>query len=197
MTEEMSIIGSEAYNAAKEILEAACLVEGDLFVVGCSTSEVAGAGIGTFSSVLSFSSPELAEVVFGSIYQATQETGVYLAAQCCEHLNRALILEKEAAARYGYEIVSVIPQPKAGGAFATAAYKTFEEPVAVEHIRARAGMDIGDTLIGMHLKDVAVPVRIRTREIGDARVVCARTRPKLIGGARAVYGPDEDSPKAN
>ena len=181
MTEEMSIIGSEAYNAAKEILEAACLVEGDLFVVGCSTSEVAGAGIGTFSS------PELAEVVFGSIYQATQETGVYLAAQCCEHLNRALILEKEAAARYGYEIVSVIPQPKAGGAFATAAYKTFEEPVAVEHIRARAGMDIGDTLIGMHLKDVAVPVRIRTREIGDARVVCARTRPKLIGGARAVY----------
>ncbi len=189
MTEEMSIIGSEAYNAAKEILEAACLVEGDLFVVGCSTSEVAGAGIGTFSS------PELAEVVFGSIYQATQETGVYLAAQCCEHLNRALILEKEAAARYGYEIVSVIPQPKAGGAFATAAYKTFEEPVAVEHIRA--GMDIGDTLIGMHLKDVAVPVRIRTREIGDARVVCARTRPKLIGGARAVYGPDEDSPKAN
>ena len=171
MTEEMSIIGSEAYNAAKEILEAACLVEGDLFVVGCSTSEVAGAGIGTFSS------PELA--------------------QCCEHLNRALILEKEAAARYGYEIVSVIPQPKAGGAFATAAYKTFEEPVAVEHIRARAGMDIGDTLIGMHLKDVAVPVRIRTREIGDARVVCARTRPKLIGGARAVYGPDEDSPKAN
>ena len=162
MTEEMSIIGSEAYNAAKEILEAAGL-----------------------------------EVVFGSIYQATQETGVYLAAQCCEHLNRALILEKEAAARYGYEIVSVIPQPKAGGAFATAAYKTFEEPVAVEHIRARAGMDIGDTLIGMHLKDVAVPVRIRTREIGDARVVCARTRPKLIGGARAVYGPDEDSPKAN
>ena len=91
----------------------------------------------------------------------------------------------------------MIPQPKAGGAFATAAYKTFEEPVAVEHIRARAGMDIGDTLIGMHLKDVAVPVRIRTREIGDARVVCARTRPKLIGGARAVYGPDEDSPRAN
>ena len=86
MTEEMSIIGSEAYNAAKEILDAARLEEGGLFVVGCSTSEVAGAGIGTFST------PELAEVVFGSIYQATQEAGVYLAAQCCEHLNRALIL---------------------------------------------------------------------------------------------------------
>ena len=191
MTEEMSIISSEAYNAAREILEIAKLEEGDLFVVGCSTSEVSGANIGTFSS------PELAEVVFGSIYQATQETGVYLAAQCCEHLNRALILEKEAALRYGYEIVNVVPQPKAGGSFATAAYKTFENPVAVEHIKAKAGMDIGDTLIGMHLKDVAVPVRIRTREIGDARVVCARTRPKLIGGARAVYGPDEDSPKAN
>lgn len=191
MTEEMRIIGSEAYNAAKELLETAALNKGDILVVGCSTSEVAGARIGTFSS------PELGEVVFGSIYQAAQEAGVYLAAQCCEHLNRALILEKEAAVRYGYEIVSVIPQPKAGGAFATVAYKTFEEPVAVEHIRAGAGMDIGDTLIGMHLKAVAVPVRIRTKEIGDARVVCARTRPKLIGGERAVYGPDGEMPGAN
>lgn len=181
MTEEMTITGSEAYSAARELLEIAGLKEGDIFVVGCSTSEVSGAGIGTFSSL------ELAEVVFGSIYQATQETGVYLAAQCCEHLNRALILEKEAAVRYGYEQVNVIPQPKAGGAFATAAYKSFEHPAAVEHIKAHAGMDIGDTLIGMHLKEVAVPVRIRTKEIGDARVVCARTRPRFIGGVRAVY----------
>lgn len=177
----MTIIAEEAYRAAKEILEAADLEEGALFVVGCSTSEVGGASIGTFSS------PELAEMVFGGIYQATQEADVYLAAQCCEHLNRALILEKEAAVRFGYEIVSVVPQPKAGGSFATAAYKAFEHPVAVEHIKADAGMDIGNTLIGMHLKDVAVPVRIRTREIGDASVVCARTRPKYIGGPRAVY----------
>lgn len=177
----MTIIAEEAYRAAKEILEAADLEEGALFVVGCSTSEVGGASIGTFSS------PELAEMVFGGIYQATQEADVYLAAQCCEHLNRALILEKEAAVRFGYEIVSVVPQPKAGGSFATAAYKAFEHPVAVEHIKADAGMDIGNTLIGMHLKDVAVPVRIRTREIGDAPVVCARTRPKYIGGPRAVY----------
>lgn len=177
----MTIIAEEAYRAAKEILEAAELEEGALFVVGCSTSEVGGASIGTFSS------PELAEMVFGGIYQATQEADVYLAAQCCEHLNRALILEKEAAVRFGYEIVSVVPQPKAGGSFATAAYKAFEHPVAVEHIKADAGMDIGNTLIGMHLKDVAVPVRIRTREIGDAHVVCARTRPKYIGGPRAVY----------
>lgn len=185
MTEEMTIIGEEAYRAAKELLEAARLEQGDLFVVGCSTSEVTGASIGSFSS------PELAEVVFGGIYQATQEAEVFLAAQCCEHLNRALILEKEAAKKYGYETVNVVPQPKAGGSFATAAYKAFECPVAVEHIRAHAGMDIGDTLIGMHLKDVAVPVRIRTKEIGDAHVVCARTRAKFIGGSRAVY--DEEA----
>lgn len=181
MTEEMTIIGEEAYRAAKELLETAKLEPGELFVVGCSTSEVAGVSIGTFSS------PELAEAVFGGIYQATEEAGVFLAAQCCEHLNRALILEKEAAERYGYEAVNVVPQPKAGGSFATAAYKAFERPVAVEHIKAHAGMDIGDTLIGMHLRDVAVPVRIRTGEIGDARVVCARTRAKYIGGSRAVY----------
>jgi len=181
MTDDMKIIGEEAYGAAKELLEVSRLEKGDLFVVGCSTSEAAGAGIGTFSS------PELAEVIFGSIYQATEEAGVYLAAQCCEHLNRALILEREAALRYGYEIVNVVPQPKAGGSFATASYKAFECPVAVEHIKAHAGMDIGDTLIGMHLRDVAVPVRIRTTEIGDAHVVCARTRPRFIGGSRAVY----------
>lgn len=181
MAGEMTIIGEEAYRAAKEILEAANLEEGEIFVVGCSTSEVGGASIGSFSS------PELAEVVFGGIYQATCEAGVYLAAQCCEHLNRALILEKEVAKKYNYEIVNVVPQPKAGGSFATAAYKAFECPAAVEHIKASAGMDIGDTLIGMHIKDVAVPVRIRTKEIGDAHVVCARTRPKYIGGERAVY----------
>lgn len=181
MTEEMTIIGEEAYRVAKEILEIACPEQGQLMVVGCSTSEVGGAGIGTFSS------PEVAEVVFGGIYQATQEAGVYLAAQCCEHLNRALIIEKEAAEVYGLEIVNVVPQPKAGGSFATAAYKAFEHPVAVEHVKAHVGIDIGDTLIGMHLRDVAVPVRIRTRQIGDAHVVCARTRAKYIGGSRAAY----------
>jgi len=181
MTKEMTMIGEEAYRAAKELLEVAGLEQNEILVVGCSTSEVAGAGIGTFSS------PEIAEVVFGGIYQATQEAGIWLAAQCCEHLNRALILEKDAAVQYGYEVVNVMPQPKAGGSFATAAYKAFERPVAVEHIKAHAGIDIGDTLIGMHLRDVAVPVRIRTSEIGDAHVVCARTRPKYIGGGRAVY----------
>lgn len=181
MNDDMTQISEEAYRAAKETLDAAKLKEGQIFVVGCSTSEVGGAAIGTFSS------PDLAEAVFGGIYQAVQEAGVFLAAQCCEHLNRALIIEEEAAERYSYEIVNVVPQPKAGGSFATTAYKAFESPVAVEHVRAHAGMDIGNTLIGMHLRDVAVPLRIRTRQIGDAPVVCARTRAKFIGGGRAVY----------
>ncbi len=181
MTNDMTIIGEEAYRVAKELIDTAKLEKGQMLVVGCSTSEVAGAAIGSYSS------PELAEVVFGGIYQATQEAGVYLVAQCCEHLNRALILEKEAADAYGYEIVNVMPQPKAGGSFATAAYKAFEHPVAVEHVKAHGGMDIGDTLIGMHLRDVAVPIRVRTTEIGDAHVVCARTRAKYIGGCRAIY----------
>ena len=191
MTKEMTIIGEEAYRAARELLEVAGPEKGDIYVVGCSTSEVAGAGIGTFSS------PELAEAVFGGIYQATQEAGVWLAAQCCEHLNRAIVLEKEAAVRYGCEPVNVVPQPKAGGSFATAAYKAFEHPAVVEHIKAHLGMDIGDTLIGMHLRDVAVPVRLRIREIGDARLVCARTRPKFIGGSRAIYEDEGNRPSSS
>ena len=181
MTEDMTIIAEEAYSAAREILEKAKPEAGELFVVGCSTSEVGGASIGTYSS------PELAEVVFGGIYQATQEAGVYLAAQCCEHLNRALVLERDCARQYGYDPVCVIPQPKAGGSFATTAWKSFTAPVAVEHIRAHAGLDIGGTMIGMHLRDVAVPVRLSLDHIGQAILLCARTRPKLIGGSRAVY----------
>lgn len=181
MAIELTQIEKQAYRVTAELLQQAKLKEGQLLVVGCSSSEVSGAGIGTYSS------PEVAERVFEGIYQAAKEAGVYLAAQCCEHLNRALILEEAAAEKYGYEQVNVVPQPKAGGSFATAAYKHFEQPVAVEHIRAHAGIDIGDTLIGMHLKDVAVPVRIETKKIGEAHVVCARTRAKYIGGERAVY----------
>lgn len=174
----------ESYIAASEILDVANLREGNLFVVGCSTSEVIGGKIGTASS------PETAQAVFNGIYRACQERKIYLVAQCCEHLNRALIMEREAADRYGYDEVNVVPQPKAGGSFATVAYKAFNEPVAVEHMKAHAGMDIGDTLIGMHLKAVAVPVRIEQKQIGEAQVVCARTRAKFVGGSRAIY--DED-----
>ena len=179
--QELMEIRQEAYEAASQLLAAAHPKKGSILVVGCSTSEVAGERIGSFSS------PELGQSLFDGIYQAAKEAEVYLAAQCCEHLNRALILEEEAAEHYGYEQVNVVPQPKAGGSFATAAYHSFEHPAAVEHIRAAAGMDIGDTLIGMHLKEVAVPVRIERRQIGAARVICARTRLKFTGGARAVY----------
>lgn len=174
-------IVNQAYTATKELLALATPTPGQILVVGCSSSEVGGAGIGTFSS------PELAEAIFEGIYKATEEAEIYLAAQCCEHLNRAIILEEIAAEKYGYEPVNVVPQPKAGGSFATAAYKAFNRPVAVEHIKAHLGLDIGDTLIGMHLKDVAVPVRIATNRIGEAHVVCARTRAKFVGGERAVY----------
>lgn len=172
---------AQARQAAEELLQAAHLETGDIFVVGCSSSEIMGGRIGKDSSM------EAAAAVLAGVLPPLQEQGVYLAAQCCEHLNRALILEEEAAERYGYEQVNVVPQPKAGGSFATAAYHSFAHPAAVEHIRAAAGMDIGDTLIGMHLQEVAVPVRIERRQIGAARVICARTRLKFTGGARAVY----------
>ena len=185
MTEDMTIIAEEAYSAAREILEKAKPEAGELFVVGCSTSEVGGASIGTYSS------PELAEVVFGGIYQATQEAGVYLAAQCCEHLNRSIVIEREAAKANGYQIVSAIPQPHAGGSWATNCWQRFNDPVLVEEVRAAAGMDIGGTLIGMHLRRVAVPVRLSMDHIGQAILLCARTRPPFIGGSRAVYSQEE------
>lgn len=171
----------QAQSAAGQLLEAARLQPEDILVVGCSSSEAGGKQIGTDSS------PQVAAAIFSGIYAVTQKAGVYLAAQCCEHLNRALILEEEAARRYNCEIVNVVPAPKAGGSFATAAYGAFAHPVAVEHVRAHVGMDIGDTLIGMHLREVAVPLRLQSSRIGNARVVCARTRPKFIGGGRAAY----------
>ena len=177
-------VKEQANQAAEELIGKAHLSEGDILVVGCSSSEVTGERIGTSSSI------ETAEAVFEGIYEAVRTNGLYLAAQCCEHLNRAIIMEEELAKRERLPIVNVIPQPKAGGSFGTTAYKRFSHPVAVEHIKAQAGMDIGDTLIGMHLTEVAVPVRISVKEIGQAHLVCARTRGKFIGGERAVYDQD-------
>lgn len=172
----------QAYNAAKEIIEIANLKAGQILVVGCSTSEILGEKIGTDSS------PDTAKEVFAGIYAATEEKGVFIAAQCCEHLNRAIICERKAAP-YA-EPVNVVPFPKAGGSFATAAYAAFSDPVALEEIKADAGLDIGFTLIGMHLKRVAVPVRLENDYIGKARVLAARVRPKFIGGERAHYNKD-------
>ncbi|MBQ7294727.1 MAG: TIGR01440 family protein [Clostridia bacterium] len=177
----MKNIALQAEAAIKELIEKAALKKGDIVVVGCSSSEIVGSQIGHGSSL------EAAQAVFGAVYPVLKENSIYLAAQCCEHLNRAIITEREYAVKHSLEIVNVVPQPKAGGSFATTAYKNFEVPVAVEFIKADAGMDIGSTLIGMHLKHVAVPMRLAVDKIGCANVTFARTRPKCIGGVRAIY----------
>lgn len=154
---------------------------GQLFVVGCSTSEVIGKKIGTAGTI------EVAEMIFQKLKQFSQETSVSLAFQCCEHLNRAIVVERKIAAERGLDEVTVIPVRTAGGAMATYAFEKLEDAVVVEFIKADAGIDIGNTLIGMHLKHVAVPVRVSQKQVGHAHVTLAKTRPKLIGGARAVY----------
>ena len=185
-------ISQEKYDHLEEIQEqlqdvlgelygAAHLEHGDILVIGCSTSEVAGGRIGTYSS------EEIGQCLFQRAYQFCREKGIYLACQCCEHLNRSLIIEKACMREHRLSRVNVIPQLKAGGPFATAAYRHMQEPVAVEALLAQAGVDIGDTLIGMHLTPVAVPVRTEQKTIGQAHVVCARTRAKYVGGSRAAY----------
>lgn len=167
--------------ALTELLDIAALRKGELVVIGCSSSEVLGEKIGKGSS------PETGAAIAEEALAILNARGMDLAAQCCEHLNRALIVERDVAEKFGYEIVCVRPRPKAGGSFATAVYEAMRDPVAVEHVRAAAGLDIGGTLIGMHLRNVAVPVRLQTKCIGEAMLLAARTRPKLIGGARAEY----------
>lgn len=175
----ITLIKEQAATAAKELCDIAKLKKGDIVVIGCSSSEVGGSKIGSDSS------PEVANAIYAGLSSVFDEKGIYIAAQCCEHLNRAIIVEKEAVPFA--EIVNVVPQPKAGGSFATAAYANFKHPVAVEEIKADAGLDIGGTLIGMHLKKVAVPVRLSIKQIGEAILLAARTRAKCIGGIRARY----------
>lgn len=179
-----SSIFNAAAAALEELLECARLRAGQLVVIGCSSSEIVGQHIGKGSS------PAAAQAVYAAVAPILAEHGLSLAAQCCEHLNRALVMERADAERFGYAPVCVRPVPKAGGSFASAVYDGMTDPVVVEHVRADAGLDIGLTLIGMHLKEVAVPVRLQTCRIGEAVVTAARTRPKLIGGCRAVY-PEE------
>lgn len=177
-------VQQQAAQATREVLDASHETAGDIFVVGCSSSEVLGERIGTHTSM------RVAPYLFDGIESVLGPAGVFLAAQCCEHLNRAIVMERACMERYGFEQVNAIPQPNhAGGAFGTIAYQRFGDPVLVENIRslAKAGMDIGDTLIGMHLRPVAVPLRISLDRIGNAHLVCARYRPKYVGGARAIY----------
>ncbi|KAB2336503.1 TIGR01440 family protein [Cytobacillus depressus] len=165
----------------QEFGEQVPLNERQILLVGCSTSEVAGKKIGTAGT------EQVAEMIYTSLKRFSEKTGVALAFQCCEHLNRALVIERATAEAKNLDEVSVVPVRTAGGAMATYAFGHFQDPVVVEHIKADAGIDIGDTLIGMHLKHVAVPIRTTQKMVGEAHVTLAKTRPKLIGGARAVY----------
>ena len=177
-----STILQESERVIAELLTLTNPTAGDLFVLGCSTSEVSGTHIGKSGSLT------VAEAIYSAVAPALEKMGVHLAVQCCEHLNRALVVEKSLAKAQHLEIVSAIPTANAGGAMAAYAYSQMKEPVLVEHIRADLGLDIGDTLIAMHLKHVAVPIRLSVKNIGNAHITCARTRPKLIGGARTEYG---------
>ncbi|HHW18685.1 MAG TPA: TIGR01440 family protein [Firmicutes bacterium] len=186
-TGEISLdeIRSQVEEAVKGLLEVARLKPGQILVLGCSTSEVQGKRIGSFGNV------HVAEAILEGVEAALSGTGVYLAVQCCEHLNRALVVERETCEKYNLTEVTVLPVPNAGGATAATAVRRFKDPVVVESIQAHAGIDIGDTFIGMHLRPVAVPVRLPIKAIGYAHLTMARTRPKLIGGKRAVYSWDE------
>ena len=178
---DCAAITAQARQAAEELLAAAHLRAGDIFVVGCSSSEIVGGHIGKDSSM------EAAAAVLAGVLPVLKAQGVYLAAQCCEHLNRALIMEREDAEFFGYDEVTVVPWLHAGGAFSTSAFYQFKDPVAVERVAASGGIDIGLTMIGMHLKRVAVPIRLKANRIGQAYVSGAKTRPPLIGGERAHY----------
>lgn len=181
---DLEYITKQSRQAAEEICDAAKVKKGEIFVVGCSSSEVLGSRIGTATSV------EVAKAIYDGIAPVLSQRGVYLAGQCCEHLNRALVVEEEMMRRYDLEQVNAIPQPNhAGGAFATVCYQQMQAPVLVEtiHAKASAGIDIGGTMIGMHIRPTVVPLRITLRKIGEAPIVCARRRPRYIGGARAVY----------
>ena len=175
-------IKTQCQIATEELIQTAKLKCGNIVVVGCSTSEVVGSKIGTNSD------PDTAQTIFDSIYGTLKEKGIFLAVQCCEHLNRAIVTERQAVPFA--EIVNAVPQKKAGGSLATVAYNSFSSPVVIEYIKADAGLDIGDTFIGMHLKSVAVPVRLTVKEIGQAHLTAARVRPKFVGGSRAVYNED-------
>jgi uncharacterized protein (TIGR01440 family) len=178
-------IQTEVEQVLRELVQAGNLQAGQLLVIGTSTSEVLGHHIGTSGT------EEVAKHIFAAVEAVRAEIGFYPAFQCCEHLNRALVLERAATLQYRLEPVSAIPVPRAGGSMASYAFKNLQQACLVEAIQAHAGLDIGGTLIGMHLKPVAIPLRPSIRTIGQATVQMAYTRPKLIGGARAVYVVDE------
>ncbi|MFN2362929.1 MAG: TIGR01440 family protein [Halarsenatibacteraceae bacterium] len=181
MEKDLDKIASDLKTALDDLLAEANLKKGDIVIIGCSTSEIKGDAIGTASST------EVAEKLYPVIREKLDHAGLFAAFQGCEHINRAVTIEQECQDRYGFEEVTVVPHKSAGGAMSTTAFRHMNNPVVVEEITADAGIDIGDTLIGMHLKRVAVPVRMSVDQLGAAHLTAARTRPKLIGGPRAHY----------
>lgn len=177
----MESIKNQAKTALTELLDNAKLKKGDIVVIGVSSSEIIGSRIGTAGS------KEASRAVYEGMIPVLKERGLFAAIQCCEHLNRALIVERECAERYGLTQVNVVPHPHAGGSFATECYSRFEDPVAVEAVRAHAGVDIGDVFVGMHIIPVAVPFRGSLNSIGEAHLTMCRRRPKFVGGSRAIY----------
>ncbi|MBZ6527417.1 TIGR01440 family protein [Aerococcaceae bacterium DSM 111021] len=165
----------------QDVLDVALLQKGDTFVLGCSSSEVVGGMIGKNTS------EDVGDLIVSTMKELLDQEQINLAVQGCEHLNRSLVVERAYAKSAGLDEVFVIPALNAGGAATVAAFKYFEEPVVVEHIVAQAGLDIGDTAIGMHVKYVQVPVRPSIKELGSAHVTALRSRPKYIGGPRAQY----------
>ncbi|PGZ94629.1 MULTISPECIES: TIGR01440 family protein [unclassified Bacillus (in: firmicutes)] len=186
MNEELKLVAGQIKTLLNELNDHVSFTSDHVLVIGCSTSEVSGQRIGTSGTI------EVAEVLFNEIKAFQDETGVQLAFQCCEHLNRAIVVQRKTAKSLQLDEVTVIPVRTAGGALASYAFRHIDDAVIVEHIKADAGIDIGDTLIGMHLKHVAVPLRTSIKQVGQAHITAAKTRPKLIGGARAVYSIDED-----
>ena len=182
----MSTVREDVEAVMNEILEKTVIGKDDIFIVGCSSSEVIGNRMGTSKDG---ETDEVVAALYEIISRRITAKGAFLAVQCCEHLNRAVVIEKEAALRFGFEIVNVVPQPHAGGAFAVKHYGSLKAPVVVENIGAKAvaGMDIGGVMIGMHIKPEVVPLRLDHKKIGEAIVLAGRYRPKYIGGERAVY----------
>lgn len=181
MTSDLQQIEQQLQTILNDFFRQVTIKKGQVMVIGCSTSEVMGERIGTSGTL------EVASLFYDNLSSFADKHGIHLAFQCCEHLNRALVIDRHLAEDKGWEEVAVIPVRKAGGAMATYAYEHLDDPVIVEFIQADLGIDIGDTFIGMHLKHVAVPVRATINQLGSAHVTLAKTRPKLIGGARAMY----------
>jgi len=181
VSDKLQVMANVWYDVIDAFFLKANLRRGQILVLGCSTSEVIGQRIGQGSSL------EVAEVLLPPLLERVHQQGIFLAVQGCEHINRALVVEEACVDHYGLEVVTVLPALHAGGAMTVQAWREFSSPLMVERIQGHAGIDIGDTFIGMHLRPVAIPIRIHVKELGEAHLTLAYTRPRLIGGPRAVY----------